>query len=104
MALLQLTWREAKHKYHMTNITDWLNKLMTAQHKLAEAEQAIRDEVFFMMVIDSFDGDKLGETHGCQADTEQVADFIKLQWGQYVLTSTSSLMASVSELLKVSAQ
>ena len=54
MALLQLTWREAKQEYHMTDITDWLDKLMTAQHELAEAEQAIRDEVFFTMVIDSW--------------------------------------------------
>ena len=35
MALLQLTRKEAKHEYHMTNITDWLNKPMTAQHELA---------------------------------------------------------------------
>ena len=65
MALLQLTWKEAKREYHMMNLTDWLNKLMTAQHELAEAKQAIGDEVFFSMVLDSFDGGKLGEAHGC---------------------------------------
>ena len=33
------------------------------------------------MLLDSFDGGKLGEAHGCCADAEQVADFIKLQRG-----------------------
>jgi len=37
--------------------------------------------VFFTMVIDSFDGGKHGEGHGCRADADQVADFIKLQRG-----------------------
>ena len=83
MALLQLTWKEAKHEYHMTNLADWLDKLMTARHELAEleAKQAIGDEVFFTTVLDSFDGGKQGEAYGCRADAEQVGDFIKLQRG-----------------------
>ena len=104
MALLQLTWKEAKHKYHTTNLADWLDKRMTARHELRVAKQAIGDEVFFTMVLDSFDGGKQGEAYGCRAEAEQVANFIKLQRGRCILISTSLLMASVSELLKVLAR
>ena len=45
MALLLLTWKEAKHEYHMMNLADWLGKLMTAQHELGVAGQAIGDKV-----------------------------------------------------------
>ena len=81
MALLQLTWKEAKHEYHMTNLADWLNKLMTARHELGVAGQTIGDEVFLTMVLDSFDGGKQGQAYGCRADAELVTDFIKLRRG-----------------------
>ena len=60
MGLMQLTWKEAKDEYRMTDITDWLDKLMTARHEVAEGDQAIGDEVFFTMLIDSFYGGKHG--------------------------------------------
>ena len=36
---------------------------------------------FFTMVHDNFDGGELGEACECRAGAEQVADFVKLQWG-----------------------
>ena len=63
VALLQLTQKEAKHEYHMTNLADWLDNLLTARHELGVAKQAIEDEVFFATVLDSFDGGKQGEAY-----------------------------------------
>ena len=71
MALLQLRWKEAKHEDHMTNLAGCLDKLMTARHELAEAKQAIGHEVFFTMVLDSFDGGKQREAY--RADWEPEA-------------------------------
>ena len=60
MALLLLTWKEAKHEYQMTNLADWLDKQMAARHESGVPKQATGDEVFFLKVLGSFDGGKQG--------------------------------------------
>ena len=83
MAVLQTPWKEAKRLHRVTTVSDWVDKMLTAQSWLEEAGQALGDRVMYDFIIDSLvpppPPHPYDESYGCAADAPAVAEFVKLQ-------------------------
>ena len=83
MAVLQTLWKEAKRLHRVTTVSDWVDKMLTAQSRLEEAGQALGDRVMYDFIIDSLvpppPPHPYNESYGCAADAPAVAEFVKLQ-------------------------